>query len=104
MVLQNFVVLQDGVPAVMHFRSGQIVEKDITDPLTRQPKRVRVLEFQVDRLGGAATEATFSVTSEKLAQTLMPFVEQGRLASTTFIVTKHGSGFRTEYETQTLPA
>jgi hypothetical protein len=104
MVLRNFVVLEDGVPAVMHFARGEIVERDITDPLTRQVKRVRVLEFVVDRLGGQASEATWSVTSEKLATSLMPFVERNLLASTTFIITKRGQGFRTEYEVQTLPA
>jgi hypothetical protein len=104
MVLRNFVVLEDGVPAVLHFRSGQIVTKDIVDPLTGVEKRVRALELVADRVGGVETETSFSVTSEKLAATLMPFVERGLLGSTTFVITKRGSSFRTEYEVQTLPA
>ncbi|MCI0437596.1 MAG: hypothetical protein L0177_00505, partial [Chloroflexi bacterium] len=88
MVLRNFVVLETDQPAVMHFARGEVVERDITDPLTRQPKRVRVLEFLVDRLNGVQTEAVFSVTSEKLAQALFPFVESGQLSATNFIITK----------------
>lgn len=101
MVLQNFIVLQEGIAAVMHFADHELAERDIVDPLTRREKVITILEFTVDRLGGEAVNTVFSVTSEKLAQGLQPWLEGKRYRDFTFIITRRGRGFRTEYEIQT---
>jgi len=101
MVLQNFVTLQEGVPAVMHFTEHVLAEREITDPLTGRPKTITVLELTVDALNGAAVNATFSVTSEKLAQALQPLLAGNAYRNFNVIVLKSGKGYRTEYEVQT---
>lgn len=99
-MLRNFVVLADGVPARMHFAAHALVDKPITDPLTRFPKTVRALELLVDQLNGQAVSAAFSVTAEKLAVQLQPWVENGRLSLVDFVITKRGTGFATSYSVE----
>ena len=98
MVLQNFISLVSEVPATMHFVSAQKTDRDITDPDTRSIKTLTTYQFIVDELNGAQVTATFSVTSEKLAAQLDPYVQTGRLHEMIFTITKHGSGFTTSYE------
>jgi len=103
MVLRNFVELQEGVPAVMHFRDHWIERRNIVDPATRKEKGANVLVFEVDRLGGQEVSAQFSTLSEKLASTLAPLLEAKRYLNMTVIITKRGRGYATEYELQTTP-
>ena len=103
MVLQNFVTLQTGIPARMHFTQDVIMPREITDPATGQAKTIRVLELSVDTLNGSPVDAVFSVTSEKLAQALLPFTEGKRYLTLDIVLTRSGSGFMTEYELTTLP-
>ena len=101
MVLRNFVDLQTDVPAVMHFRDHFMDQRVIVDPQTRREKTINVLVFEVDRLAGEAVATQFSVLSEKLARTLEPWLENRQYVNSTFIITRRGSGFTTEFEVQT---
>jgi len=103
MVLQNFIVLQNDTPAVIHAVDHAFVDKDIMDPLTRKPKTVTTLEFQVDSLNGEPVNTSWSVISEKLASMLEPFLEDRRYRNFNFIVTKRGSGFMTDFEFRAVP-
>jgi hypothetical protein len=103
MVLRNFVTLEPNTPAVLHFSGHRFADRDIVDPLTGVEKVIRVLDFDVDTLNGQATRATFSVTSEKLAKMLEPFLGESRYLNFNLTITKSGQGFRTEYDVQATP-
>ena len=99
-MLRNFVVLADGEPARMHFADARVIERTITDPLTRFDKSVRTLELLVDRLNGQVVSVPFSVTAEKLAAQLQPWIDSGRLSTVDFVITMRGSGFGRSYSVE----
>ena len=103
MVLQNYVKLEEGVPAVMHFTAHRIEQRNIVDPLLRQEKLTNALVFDVDRLAGVEVHAQFSTLSEKLASALEPWLKERLYLNYTFVITQHGKGFATEYQIQTFP-
>ena len=103
MVLRNYVTLEEGKAAVMHFRDHYLEDRNIVDPSTRREKGARALVFEVDRLGGESVSAQFSTLSEKLAQTLEPYLEEKTYINYTFIITRRGRGYATEYEVQVTP-
>ena len=103
MVLQNFIRLEPGVPAVIHAVADRIINRDIADPLTGVDKTITLMEFDVDELNGKPVNATWSVTSEKLAQQLQPLTVGKQYLTLNLIVTKNGTGFQTEYTVTTSP-
>jgi len=98
MVLQNYVTLESGVPKRLHFAAGALVSREITDPLTKQAKTVRTLQFVVDQVDGRPEPTTFSVTAERLAAMLAPYLSEDRYRLYDFIITRIGEGFRTRYD------
>ena len=103
MVLQNYVILQPGVPARLHFTSHRIFAKTITDPGTGRPKPVNALEFQVDELNGQPVVSAYSTISQKHAQDFAPYLPGERYRDYDFILTVSGSGWQTEYQIQAIP-
>lgn len=102
MVLKNYIELQEGIPARFHFTDYLIVEKDITDPLTRTTRTVRALQFTVDRLDGRELSSSFSVLAEKLAVQLEPFLVDNRFRGYEFEITKVGRGFQTRFSVRPI--
>lgn len=102
MVLANYVELQPGVPKRLHFTSHGLVTRDLLDPLLGRPKPVTSLLFTVDREDGVAVAKTLSVTSEKLAASLEPYLEGERYQALEFVITKAGAGFLTRYTVEVL--
>lgn len=103
-MLDNYVRLVPGVPKRLHFTQGQVVEKEITDPALGRGKRLRALELAVDREDGLPTSKSFSVVSEKLAQSLAPYLDGGRLPIYDFTITQYGSGYTRTYTVEARPA
>jgi hypothetical protein len=103
MVLKNYVELQDGVPARMHYIGHSIVVKRITDKLTGLPSDKNSLVFSVDRLNGVEVLTTFSTLADTLAEQLMPYTEGRRYIGLEFIITKHGKEFQTRYSVEVKP-
>ena len=103
MVLQNYIELQEGVPAKMHFTDHDIVPRGILDPDTKKPKSVTTLVFQVDELNGRPANATFSVVAEKLAAMLEPWLADSRYRQVDLIITRRGSGFMTAFSVEPSP-
>ena len=103
MVLKNYIELQEGVPARLHFLAHAIVTKRITDPLTGLPKDVKSLAFTVDRLDGIEILSTWSIIGEKLAEQLWPYLEDNRYRGLEFTITKHSQGFQTRYDLAVRP-
>jgi len=96
-ILGNYVQLVEGIPKRMRFTDHRIVPKTISDPITRQPKSVNVLEFDVSEEDGAPTAKKYSVSSEKHAQQLAPFLDGKLYTAKVFTITVHGKGFLREF-------
>lgn len=103
MVLQNNVILVNGVPARMHFSSYAIEHRTITDPATRQPAGRNVLAFNVDELNGAPTTAQFSIMAEKLAANFQPYFHNDAYREYDFVITQNGDGYRRTWSVQAIP-
>jgi len=103
MVLGNYVVLEPGIKKSLHFKSHFLGPKEITDPASLHLKSVNTLEFQVDQEDGRAVDKAFSVTSEKLARQLAPFLPEREYVRHLFSITKSGSGYKTEYAVRVQP-
>lgn len=103
MVLNNFITLEQGKPAVLHFVDHEFQERAIRDPLTSRAKLVNILIFAVDELDGRSVSSQFGVTSEKLAQALAPFLPGKAYQDRLFTITQQGTGFLTEYQVMSEP-
>ncbi|KKM87668.1 hypothetical protein LCGC14_1266460, partial [marine sediment metagenome] len=75
MVLQNFLVLPDGEPTVIHMVDHEIQPRGILDSLTKKPKTINVLVFEVDEVNGVAMSTTWSITAERLASNFKAFLD-----------------------------
>lgn len=104
MVLANYIVLEPGIPKVLHFTSHYLGPRALVDPDSRHEKRLNVLEFQVDREDGVEVSKVLSITSEKLARELSPFLPDGAYLRMIFTITKSGAGYRTEYSVKVQTA
>ena len=103
MVLQNHVILQNGVPARLHFTDHHIERRTITDPNTGLPSMRNVLAFDVDRLNGVAVGAIFSTMAEKLAGQFEPYLGDKSYMSYEIIITQSGDGFTRKWMVQFIP-
>ena len=103
MVLTNYVTLQAGVPATLHFTDHAMATNEIRDKLTGLVKPLTSLQFVCDRLNGQEVGCIFSVSSEKLAQQLAPYLPDRRYRGLAFTITKSGSNFLTEYQVKVAP-
>ncbi len=97
-VLGNFIKLVEGVPKRLHFIDHSFQQKTLMDPVLGRPKTLTSLSFLVDEEDGSATSKTFSVTSEKLAARLQPWLEARKYVSVNVTITQRGRGFLTDYE------
>ena len=103
MVLQNYVMLETGIPARMHFTDHNIVVKEITDAITGGGTTRNALVFEVDHLNGKQVRAQFSTLAEKLAIEFKPYLDDKSYRNYDVVITRHGSQFRTSYTVQFLP-
>lgn len=77
MAIENWVKLTPNVKVRMHFKDYRVVERSITDPWFDVPMKQQSLVFLVDRLNGEPVSKRFSVLSEKTANELQPYLEDG---------------------------
>jgi hypothetical protein len=103
MVLQNYVILQNGVPARLHFYEHSIDKRTITDPVTGKPALRSVLVLEVDKLNYRAVTSKFSVMAEKLAAQLGPYLEGNAYKDYDFVITQNGEGFLRSWSVQVVP-
>jgi hypothetical protein len=103
MVLQNYVILQQGIPARMHFYDHIIEARTITDPLTRQPQNRNVLVFEVDQLNGQPVSSKYSTMSEKLAGQFGAYLPDKTYRNYDFMITQRGFRFETSYTVTAIP-
>ena len=98
-----YVRFVEGVSKKLHFTDHKWVYKEIKDPLTGWTKRIRTLVLKVDWEDGRHVDKTLSVTSSKLQQMLLPYLDGKRYKRYLFEIRKRGSGFLTEWEMRTIP-
>jgi hypothetical protein len=103
MVLENYVILQDGVPARVHFSDHTIMRKTITDPGTGLPSLRNTLVFEVDRLNGREAAAKLSIMAEKFAGQFEPYLKEKSYRDYDFVITQTGEGFRRSWSVQVIP-
>jgi len=99
MVLENFVRLVHDAEKIMRFRPGSFRVEDttITDPKTKQPKRLRRAVLDVTEEDYRPVVKIFSTLSEKLAAQLKQAHETGELYRYHVGVTWHPADLATEY-------
>ncbi|MEM1944063.1 MAG: hypothetical protein QXE52_08285 [Candidatus Caldarchaeum sp.] len=102
-VLGNFVRLEPGVRKRLRLANHMFLDKVIKDPMTGQPKTVRVLQFDVVEEDGQPVRKVFSVTSEKLASSFLPYLEGQRYRNYVVEIEKRGEGFLTDYSVRWMP-
>ena len=103
MVLQNYVKLQPGMPARMHFTDDTFQVREITDPDTGRLKEIRTLVFDVDELNGNPIRSTYSVTSDKHAMELEPYLKGKRYRDYYFEITQMGDRYSRTYGLKVIP-
>ncbi len=103
MVLQNTIILQDGVPARLHFTDHHIERRTITDPVTLQGAARNTLVMNVDRLDGRAVEAILTTMAEGLAGQLEPYLKDKGYRTYEVIITQRGESFRRRWTVQFIP-
>ncbi len=103
MVLQNFIVLEEGKATVMHLEDHEIQERAIRDPLTSRAKIIKALVFRVDELNGQAVSSEWSITSERAASNFEAFLADKSYVDRIWTVTPRGAGFLREFEITSTP-
>ena len=103
MVLENYVILETGIPARLHFTDHAIQRRTTTDPLTGEPTTRNVLVFEVDRVGVREVFAKYSIMAEKHAGQFAPYLPDKSYREYDFVITKTGEGFRTSWSLQVIP-
>jgi len=99
----NHVVLQNDVPKKLRLREPKIIEKEIRDPATGRVKRVSGVEFLVTVEDGRPVSKTYTALSHKHAVQLKELWDAGLLESNDVIITRHGTGYLTEYAIELVP-
>lgn len=103
MVLENYVLLETGVPARVHFTDHAIQRRTVTDPMTGEPTTRNVLVFDVAQLNGREVFAKYSIMAEKHAGQFSAYLKDKSYRDYDFIITKSGEGFRTSWSLQVVP-
>jgi len=93
----GYVKLIPQRPTTMRADRWEWQTRQITDPLTRQLKTVRVMVLHITELDGAKTDTTFSTLSTKLQADLAPLIDSGMLFARRFSITHNPRGYATEY-------
>lgn len=96
-VLGNYVILKPGVPKKLKISSYHFDDIEIIDTVTKKPKTLKRLYCSVIREDDQEVNKEFSTTSEKLAQTLFPFLERGHHLDKEVIILMTGRGYLKEF-------
>jgi hypothetical protein len=102
-VLENYVMLETGIPTRLHFTDHHIERRTITDPGTGQPGTRSVLVLEADRMDGRPVAAKYSVMSQKHAAQFEPYLPDKKYTQFEFTIVRSGEGFRTTYSVTPTP-
>ena len=103
MVLQNYVMLSPGIPAMLHFVDHRIETRTITDRGTGGPITRRTLVFDVDRLNGQPVVALYSTMADTHANQFAAYLPTKSYKDFDFTITANCEGFQRRYTVQAVP-
>lgn len=103
MVLQNYVILSNEVPAKLHFRDHIIDERTITDRKTGRPTTRRALVFDVDALNDKPVVALYSTMADTHAEQFSAYLDDKSYVNFDFTITQHGDGWMRKWTLQATP-
>lgn len=103
MVLQNNVILQNGIPTRLHFTDHRIEKRTITEPATGRQVLRSVLALDVDQLDGRPVVAILSTMAEKLAGQFAPYLTDKSYVNFNFTITQLGDGFTRTWSVKVTP-
>jgi len=101
-ILGNYVKLETGIAKKLKISSYYFDNIEIIDPETKIAKVIKRLICTVTREDDEDCSKTLSITSEKLAQTLFPFLERGHHLDKEVVITQTGKGYMKEYSVSWL--
>ncbi len=102
-VLQNHVILENDIPARLHFRDHRLGPRTITDPTTGKPAIRNTLEFNADRLDGRSVESVLSTMADGLADKFEPYLGDKSYRNYEVIITQRGEGFTRKWTVLFIP-
>lgn len=103
-MLMNYVEVKDGETKTFHFTDQYMIDRMIYDKELGKEKPVRTLVLQVDEVDGHLDLKTFSVLSTKLYGMLAPYLPDNAFRDYKFRITRHGTGFMTQWQVEAIPA
>jgi len=101
-ILGNYVILKTGVAKKLKISSYYFDHIEIIDPETKIAKVIKRLNCTIIREDDEDCSKIFSITGEKLAQTLFPFLERGHHLDKEVVITMTGRGYMKEYSVSWL--
>lgn len=101
-LLANYIRLEPGIPARIHFTDHYYIDREIADRETGRPKQIRSLVLWVDEYQGQDDARTFSILSQKLEAHFEPFLKNKGYLPYDFIITEMGSGFFKDWNVQVI--
>lgn len=102
-VLENYVMLENGIPTRLHFIDHMITSRVIYDPITNQPATRKVLVFDVDEMDSRKVVAKYSTMSEKHANQFAAYLPDKKYVNYDFTIVRTGEGFLTRYSVTAVP-
>ncbi len=103
MVLENYVVFEEGVPKRLHFTDHHLGDRDMPDPLIGITKRLTVLTMVVDQEDGYPVSKILSITANSLASQLAGYLPDRSYTRYDWEITRRGAGFSSRYTVIATP-
>lgn len=96
-IVNGLVTLPDGVPVAMRFAFLVKHSRAVKDKATGIVHDSDVISAQVIELNGVKVQALWDTLAEKAHSILLNYIGDPSLAQKVFTITRHGSGYLTEY-------
>lgn len=103
MVMRNWLELQNGVPARLHFADHHEDTPTLTDVNTGAPTRRNRLVMDVDSLNGRAVVTQLSILADKLKAMIEPYLPDKAYRNYDFVLTQTGDGYQRRWSLQVIP-
>jgi len=100
---ENWVILGLGERKRLHLFHHEKVVRELTDPITGQPRRRESLTFYVDEEDGVRVDKMFSVLSRRLAQELSAYIPGKRYLEYDFVIEKPPDKFAAPRVVEVIP-
>ena len=92
-ILENWVKLVPGIEKKLRFSGGSKQARQITDATTKVQKNVNTLVLRVTMEDGQTVQKDFSITSERLAGEMSPYLDPAKLTAFEFTFLKGSVAF-----------